>query len=433
MIPRARPGPKKTRAVLRTPPGTAIDDDTTDDMGSVAPARRGSAKTLRDAFRLLLSRTAVRVRAGVRSPATLHMQRQHVRYLLERLPPRTLLEALTPGRIARALDLEASGRRRRLSGGTLRKRASTLSQAIELARGRAPRLPEIPYAYVPRAAFLPDFEAYERLRDALPLERRAWFAVAVWTGQRRSDVERLRREDFDPDAGWIVVRSWKTRRFTGVKIHAAPELARELEARWRELPPGAPLVAPWPHANKVLRRRCDRLGLPRLTTHSLRHTFFTWYVQANGFTPELLEVGGWKDLTIPARVYAHAMPVRFRDQIERTVAFATSTRRGPKKISRKRESGPNSRGMVPTELGEAVLVAPPPPEPSPRGTTKGTGSERSRPPPIVNRLGSAVGPAGIEPAAYGLKVPCSDQSSDVRPSRALPSEGPWSTQLAPAP
>ena len=303
-------------------------------MNSLPATAKTRAKTARDAFGLLLRRTARRVAGGTRSPATLAMQREHARYLLERIGAHTPVDQLTPRRIERLLEQERRGRLgRELSGGTLRKRAYTLRQALELARGgRAPRLPEIPYLYRPRKSFLPHFDAYAKLRDRLKPERRLWLAVATWTGQRRSDVERMVKEDFDPHEPFVVVRSTKTGA-AGVKIHAASELVRELVDHWEQLPAGGKLVPAWPHANTSLRWHCDRLELPRLSTHSLRHTFFTWYVAANGFTPELLAIGGWRDLRIPAMVYAHALPTRFRSQIERTVAVATSLRRGPRKSS----------------------------------------------------------------------------------------------------
>lgn len=359
---------------------------------------------MRDAFRLLLQRTEHRVAAGVRSPATLAMQRQHVRYLLERVPAGTPLESLTPRRIARVLELEGRGRRRQLSGGTLRARASTLRQALQLARGRAPRFPEIPYRYVPRAEHLPDLASYQRLRDALPLARRLWLVVATWTGQRASDVERMRREDLDCDRSWVLVRSTKTRK-PAHRIHAAPELLRELADHWRALPVGAKLVAPWPHVSSQLTRLSERLELPRTTAHRLRHTFFTWYVAANGFTAELLELGGWKDLTIPALVYAHAAPVRLQEQIERTHRLVVE-RLAPQKISRRREPEPSTVGMGPTVLGRQQLRAAAAPEPA--HADHAIREQEG----IVERFfrSGLVGAERIELSTNGLRVRCCDSA-----------------------
>jgi len=351
------------------------------------------------------------------------MQREHARYLLERIGAKTPVDELTPRRIARLLEEERRGRLgRELSGGTLRKRASTLSQAIKLARGRAPQLPEIPYEYRPRASFLPHFDAYAKLRDRLAPHRRLWLAVAIWTGQRRSDVERMVKEDFDPDAEFVIVRSTKTRAGrAGVKIHAASELVRELRAHWEQLPAGAKLVAPWPHANTSLKYHCSRLGLPQLSTHSLRHTFFTWFTAANGFTPEMLEIGGWSDLRIPALVYAHALPVRFRGQIERTVAIATSLRRPPRKSLAKAKAGPTSPRAGAKRCGADGAPTPSAPDTRPEGLAHGTGWDRRPPPTVKQRRGGFVPRDRVELSTHGF----SDRDAPIASSfaAALPSEG----------
>jgi hypothetical protein len=92
-------------------------------MQSLTAPQKSRAPLVGDAFRALLRRTAKRVEGGTRSPATLAMQEQHVRYLSERIGPKTPLADLTTRRIAHVLDVESRGRRRVLSGSTLRKRA----------------------------------------------------------------------------------------------------------------------------------------------------------------------------------------------------------------------------------------------------------------------------------------------------------------------
>jgi len=419
--------------VLPTPPGLVFDALDTVDMNTLTATEPRRAKTVRDAFRLLLARTGRRVIAGTRSAGTLSMQRVHAEYFAELLGASTPLEDVSSRRIAQAFAVAGRGRRefadgrRRLSGGTLRKFASTLRQALQLARGRVPKLPELPYRYQPTTEYLPDFDAYQRLRDELPPHRRLWFVVAVWTGQRLSDVERMRREDLDVDAGWVRIRSTKTRR-PPQRFHVAPELARELADHWRALPPAAKLVPAWPHVSSHLSRVSKRLQLPKMTAHRLRHTFFTWFVHANGFTPELLELGGWKDLTIPALVYAHAAPVRLQEQVERTHRLVVE-RRAPRKTPGKGgaaaaaplrsfprgedpelgAAAPFSGGCVSVSVGNRagenklarpVLITPTGPDTCPEGPPSGSGWDRSL--PAIR--GEVVGPAGIEPATRGLKV-----------------------------
>ena len=293
------------------------------------PSNRNAAPTLRRALEELLERTEARVDAGVRSRSTLDMQREHVALLLEHLDGDMGIDEVTTDVLDELVRVERRGRRvladgriKLCSGGTVRKRLSTLHAALRLqVRHRRlaemPEWPEIPYRYVPDRRFL-SVDDTLRLMDALPPHRAIWIAVARWTGQRRGDVERMTREDLQLDGSdpWVRVRSTKTHRTDGVKIYAVPALVEVLRDHWHHLEAGAHLVEPWPHVTCQISRTAERKGLPSCCAHTLRHSFFTDYVGANGFTAELLELGGWKDLTIPARVYAHALPARFRAQLE---------------------------------------------------------------------------------------------------------------------
>jgi len=392
-----------------------------------------SRPTLADALKLVLSETRRRVEAGARSHGTLAMHRQHARYLLERagtLP----LARLTERKVEAVLEAEARGRRKRkdgsvraLSGGTVRKRAGTLRRALELSQRRGwlrevPRFPDVPYRYQPATEHLADFHAYARVRDALEGDRRLWFVVAVWTGQRASDVERMRREDFNADLGAVRIRSTKTKR-AGRWFHAAPELVRELEAHWRALPPGAKLVPPWPHVSSQLTTLSRNLGMPRITAQRLRHSFFTWYVAANGFSAELLELGGWKDMTVPSLVYAHAAPKRLKEQIERTHRLLMGPRRPPRKVSQQGEPA-----IVANDGGgtSASTLVPPKPARASQTSTRGTGVPRGQPPtPVILSPGSRANPrVGVE------RIELSTNGLRVRPCPSVPSLLPGSPVLA---
>lgn len=369
-------------------------------MYNISRAAEGRAKTVREAFDLFLGRFEFAVRAGARSVETLAMHRAHAGYWLERIGRVTKVGELDERRIDRLVEKERTGRRRAILNQTLNKRVSTLRQALA-AVGHRPAFPSIPYRYTPRPEHLPDFGAYCQLRDALSLRRRLWFVTAVWTGQRRSDVESMLREHLSCPDEWVMIASTKTR-LGRRKFAAAPELVRELDDHWAGLAYGAPLVEPWPHAEKELARLSTRLGLPLTTPQRLRHTCMTWFVAANGFTPELLEFGGWSSMAIPARVYAHAAPARLREQIARmhdVVVIAALN--APEKVL------PPAIGPA-KEMGPAMLPAPPGPNSRAEGTNLCATGDRTRlhrQNEIALSLGSdSVGPAGIEPAAYGLKV-----------------------------
>jgi integrase len=392
-------------------------------------------KTIADALQLLLSETRRRVEAGTRSRGTLAMHEQHARYLLERIGPETPVRRLTERMVEAVLEDEARGRRKRsdgsvraLSGGTMRKRACTLRRALVLSHRkgwlrRVPEFPELAYRYQPKGEHLPSFQSYAKLRDALPPHRRLWFALAVWTGQRFSDVERMRREDFAPDYQAVRLRSTKT--YVGPRwFHAPPELVRELEAHWRTLPEGAKLVEAWPHVSSQLTRLSERLKLPRMTAQRLRHTWYTWYVAANGFNAELLEHGGWRDMTVPSRVYAHAAPKRLQEQIERTHELIVGDRRAPRKASRKREPAAVPAMMPSDGSGGTSVAAEVPPRPARAhgsrvlaGGAAGQSPDTASVTPAARRVDSRVGVERIELSTNGLRGGLLKENAQLHPSR----------------
>jgi hypothetical protein len=114
------------------------------------------------------------------------MQEQHVRYLLERMGGELPIRDIDGAALERLQAVEEQGRRvradgvtRQLSGATVRKRLSTLRQALELqqrrgALERLPVFPEVPYRYRPSRARLYDHADYLRLLMALPRHRAEW-------------------------------------------------------------------------------------------------------------------------------------------------------------------------------------------------------------------------------------------------------------------
>lgn len=342
--------------------------------------------TLKASLDELLAHTRRRVAGGIRSAGTLAMQVQHVSYLLERLPGDLPIADLSAELIEAFADSETEGRRGRpLSAGTLLKRLSTLRQALKRQRRRRrlevlPDFPEIEYRYEPDQRHLRAYDDYKEISLALPQERAEWFALAVWTGQRHSDVERMTKDDFDPTARppWVRVRSWKTRRRVGIRVPAAPEIVRVFAAKWRRLKAGAPLVAPWPYASSALTKICRRIGRPPIAANTCRHTFFTWAVAGNGFTAELIQLGGWTDLKMLSQVYAHALPVRFGATIVRLVDAAGAPRRPPRaKNSRRtatRTGSPSPPANVRGRGGARRVTARRAPDEPAAGDTQAVGS-----------------------------------------------------------
>jgi len=73
-----------------------------------------------------------------------------------------------------------------------------------------------------------------------------------------------------------------------------------------------------PHSlYSALKRKQDKLGIPRFTFHKLRH-FFASYMHNQGFTDkQIQEFGGWKTDAIMKSVYQHAMEM---DEVKKNMA-----------------------------------------------------------------------------------------------------------------
>lgn len=376
----------------------------------------------------MLAETAARVLGRVRSPATLAMQRQHVRYILERVPAALPVVEVDEETIDELATLEGGGRRKRTDGSvrsiaasTILKRLSTLRRALKLQKrrrviDRLPEFPEILSEYRPDRKYVRTYAEALAIATALPPHRAAWFWLALWTGQHSSDVERMTREDLHPGGAdrWVRVRNTKNRRFEGLRIACPAELARAFGARWLTLRPGEVLVEPWPHVTSQLPDTCERIGLPRYSAKTLRHTFFTWMISRVGITKAVMEIGGWSSFEMVVKVYGHALPPQFRDAVRALDHFVIDeARRPPRSVAKAAEKKP-----------PPVLSAPGAAEGQP---VDGTHRVTRRLVPSgdltqqVDHLNeqSVVGPAGFEPAAYGLKVrqPSRDRLVPVRPSR----------------
>ncbi|MBV9837877.1 MAG: tyrosine-type recombinase/integrase [Solirubrobacterales bacterium] len=301
-------------------------------------------RTLAQALDLALERTARLVALGHRSPATLAIQREHVRYLLERLEPHLPLDHLTTGLLEAFCDAEVQGRRGRpLRGTSLPKRLATLRLALRCARRRGwiaelPAWPEVIAPYVPDTRHLRSYAEYRRLFLALPRRRAEWMAFAVFTGQHASDIHRATRADLDLEASppLIRIRNSKNRKPKGVWVPIPEELIRLFSKRWARLPPDGKLVTPWVWRGKELRSACARAGIsPTLCATSFRHTCATWLIRRVGITKAVMEWLGHSSFAMISRVYGHALPGEMREASAALEDMARAERRPPRRAPRR--------------------------------------------------------------------------------------------------
>lgn len=157
--------------------------------------------------------------------------------------------------------------------------------------------------------------------EAIPLARRRLYAVGIYTGMRRSEIERLEAADVDLEHDVIRVRGKKTNAARRT-IPIEPALRPLLVALVRERPTGALLDVPRSDgkggSSDLVKRDLERAGLVRVdltrddaehmpfTFHGLRHTCITHWVVGGRDQLFLLTAGGHTDVEMTRRYLAAA-------------------------------------------------------------------------------------------------------------------------------
>jgi integrase len=164
----------------------------------------------------------------------------------------------------------------------------------------------------------------EQVRTLIPLldpESRTVFLLALLSGLRRGELEALEWPDIEPP--WVSVsktvncerqigppKSVKSNR----KVELGPLLKRALD-EWRAASRGdSPLVFPplqgrFRSLEYVMRScvipACKRLGIPRITWHTLRHTYNTWGHVAGIDATIMRDLMGHSTVAFNQDVYSH--------------------------------------------------------------------------------------------------------------------------------
>lgn len=198
---------------------------------------------------------------------------------------------------------------------------------------------ERPYLTAPQARTLIEGTRDTRLG---PL-----FHLAVGTGLREAEILGLAWQDIDLDAGILEVRStlqrvdgeWQLREPKTPKSRRSVPLSKPVVAslrahKKRQLEdrvgaggrfPAYSLVfttrSGWPmyawHVLEALYAAEERLALPRVGLHGLRHTFAT-IALANGENPRVVaDILGHSSVRVTLDIYSHVMPQSTRGAIDR--------------------------------------------------------------------------------------------------------------------
>lgn len=199
---------------------------------------------------------------------------------------------------------------------TIAKELATLRAALKLAHKRrlmllnpAAVLPSFSAPYVPRDRYLTQAE-FGRLLAQLGEERRLWVELAVYTGGRFSEIERLTWEDHVRlDAGWIVLPGSKTKKSRRT-VPIPPPLMEALVASHRR---EGPVALPWKeNVRRDLAAAAKRAGIDRITPNDLRRTYASWMKQAGVDSKAVADLLGHTTTRMVDLVYGHLDDAAYR-------------------------------------------------------------------------------------------------------------------------
>lgn len=152
----------------------------------------------------------------------------------------------------------------------------------------------------------------DKLRDLYGARDAA--VIRTWCeagSPRREEMASLTMADLDLDAGTITVvrgKGQKTRTFAlGVKAIRAWSRYLRLRARSRHAASEHLLVGRWDGRvsgnalYKMLHRRCDEAGVPRLRPHLFRHFATDEYLAGGGQEGDIMALNGWSNVAMLRR------------------------------------------------------------------------------------------------------------------------------------
>ena len=193
------------------------------------------------------------------------------------------------------------------SQSTVAKEMVTLRQALKVAHKRrrlvhnpAAIVPSLSAKYVPRRRYLVP-EELTALLDGLAPERRLWMLLAVYTGGRLSEVERLTWDQVDLFEKWILLPGTKTEKSRRRVPIPEPLVAMLEEVKVKQ---GA-VVVPWQNVRRDLTAACKTLDIPNVTPNDLRRTYASWLKQRGVDSKVVADLLGHTSTRMVDLVYGH--------------------------------------------------------------------------------------------------------------------------------
>lgn len=240
-----------------------------------------------------------------KSEGTLHMYGVKLGHITRIFGANSPLAVITPV----AVDSYISQRRSEgAKSNTVARELTCLRQMLKLARragvfGRGvDEVMPIGFSanYQPITRTL-TWEQFNLLVDALPAEHAAWVCLAAATAGDVSDVERMKRDDFDLTTWTVKMRGTKNR-----SRSATIPIPRPLRPLVERALPFLPVS--WPRSSKALGEATVKLGLGHYSPKDLRRSACTWLIEAG--VPEDA-VSRWmrhKNSTMVRTIYGQMRP-----------------------------------------------------------------------------------------------------------------------------
>lgn len=153
--------------------------------------------------------------------------------------------------------------------------------------------------------------------DAVPADIRCIIHLLYGCGCRIDELRTLKSDDLHCDAGYLVLRDDKSRKD---RICVLPEITVRI---LRSFPVQHPYVfggksrsAFVHYANNHLARVCQRLSLPRISCHGIRHSLATHLVDSRADIRIVQEILGHKHIK-SSEVYTHMSMTTLQQEIHR--------------------------------------------------------------------------------------------------------------------
>lgn len=213
--------------------------------------------------------------------------------------------------------------------GTKAKYIQMLNQFLRwLAKGRLiPEVPSLPnYSTAvtrPRRALTKD--EVERLASASPWPRNLLYRLAFATLTRRSALLAIRSADLhlvDKDKPYMSLRPQHAKTKKGQMVPIPKRLVPDLKRLVRNIGDRTFSDVLGPIKPPIFDRDLKAAGLPKWNAdglacfHSLRHSGATHLAKAGVSLLLIKEMGGWSNLNIVAKFYAHLSPLSERSPID---------------------------------------------------------------------------------------------------------------------